>query len=71
MKQYLMRLDHVASELNFCLLAITIGLAMLDFSVTVAKCSAPFTLPPASLSADPPGQVVAQPSSSTTRDIRG
>jgi hypothetical protein len=37
MKQQLARLDHVASKMNVWLVAIAIGLGMLDFSVLITK----------------------------------
>jgi len=41
MKQQLIRLERVAGELNAWLFAIAIGLAVLDFTVLVAKCMPP------------------------------
>src|SRR6516164_261618 len=41
MKQQLIRLERVAGELNAWLFAIAIGLAVLDFTVLVAKCVPP------------------------------
>jgi hypothetical protein len=38
MKPRLMRLDQVARQMNAWLLAIAIGLGMLDLTVLVAKC---------------------------------
>jgi hypothetical protein len=38
MKQGMGRLDRIASEMNAWLLAIAIGLGMLDLTVLVAKC---------------------------------
>jgi hypothetical protein len=38
MKQELVRLDRIASAMNGWLLAIAIGLGMLDLTVLVAKC---------------------------------
>jgi hypothetical protein len=38
MKQSMGRLDRIASEMNAWLLAIAIGLGMLDLTVLVAKC---------------------------------
>jgi hypothetical protein len=37
MKQRMIRLDRIASEMNAWLLAIAIGLGMLDLTVLVAK----------------------------------
>lgn len=37
MKQRLFRLDRIASEMNAWLLAVAIGLGMLDLTVLVAK----------------------------------
>jgi hypothetical protein len=71
MKQYLIRLDRVAGELNLWLLAIAIGLAMLDFSIMVTKCLPPITPPPASLGAEPSAETIVQPPSSTIRSTRG
>lgn len=38
MKHYLIRLDRITGELNAWLLAIAIGLGMLDLTILVAKC---------------------------------
>lgn len=38
MKQRLIRLDRIAHDMNAWLLAIAIGLGMLDLTVLVAKC---------------------------------
>jgi hypothetical protein len=38
MKERLMRLDRIAHDMNAWLLAIAIGLGMLDLTVLVAKC---------------------------------
>jgi hypothetical protein len=38
MKQRIVRLDRIASEMNAWLLAVAIGLGMLDLTVMVAKC---------------------------------
>jgi hypothetical protein len=38
MKQHLIRLDRIASRMNAWLLAVAIGLGMLDLTVLVAKC---------------------------------
>lgn len=38
MKQRMVRLDRIASEMNAWLLAVAIGLGMLDLTVMVAKC---------------------------------
>ncbi len=37
MKQYLLRLDRIAGQLNGWLLAIALGLAVLDFTVLMVK----------------------------------
>ncbi|MGA8552294.1 MAG: hypothetical protein WB678_18870 [Stellaceae bacterium] len=57
MKQRLVRLDRIASEMNAWLLAIAIGLGMLDMTVLVAKCL-PVLPPLPAASSDAP---VAQP----------
>jgi len=44
MKERLFRLERVAQAMNAWLLAIAIGLGMLDLTVLVAKCMPP--LPP-------------------------
>ena len=41
MKHHLVRLDRIAGELNAWLLAIAIGLGMLDLTVLLAKCMPP------------------------------
>jgi len=38
MKQRIVRLDRIAGEMNAWLLAVAIGLGMLDLTVLVAKC---------------------------------
>src|SRR5690349_18905087 len=70
MKHHLVRLDRVAGELNAWLLAIAIGLGMLDLTVLVAKCMPPLPRTPGVTSADGPGHAVVQPSSSHTSDVR-
>ncbi|MBV8938017.1 MAG: hypothetical protein JO095_19740 [Alphaproteobacteria bacterium] len=66
MKNHLMRLDRVAGELNAWLLAIAIGLGMLDLTVLIAKCMPPLPRPPVTTSADGPGQAgVASPAAQT------
>jgi hypothetical protein len=64
MKHPLVRLDRVAAELNVWLLAIAIGLGMLDLTVLVAKCMPPLPRLPAATRADGPGNgVIQRPSS--------
>ncbi len=60
MKHHLVRLDRIAGELNAWLLAIAIGLGMLDLTVLVAKCLPPLPRPPAAVSSDGPGHAVLQ-----------
>ena len=60
MKQHLIRLEQVAGELNAWLLAMAIGLAVLDFTVLVAKCMPPLPTAPTAIGADRPGQTMAQ-----------
>ena len=47
MKHQLVRLDRIAGELNAWLLAIAIGLGMLDMTVLIAKCLPPLPRTPA------------------------
>ncbi len=70
MKHHLVRLDRIAGELNAWLLAIAIGLGMLDLTVLVAKCMPPLPRTPAVTSVDSPGHAVVQPPSSQTPDSR-
>lgn len=63
MKHQLVRLDRIAAELNAWLLAIAIGLGMLDLTVLVVKCLPPLPRPPVATSA------VATPSTQTS-DVR-
>jgi hypothetical protein len=56
MKHHLVRLDRVAGELNAWLLAIAIGLGMLDLTVLVAKCIPPLPHTPAVMSGEGPGR---------------
>ncbi len=57
MKQHLVRLERVAGALNVWLLAVAIGLAMLDATVLVAKSMPPQPTSPAAVAAEGPGQV--------------
>ena len=50
MKHSLVRLDRIAGEMNAWLLAIAIGLGMLDLTVLVAKCMP--VLPPLPAASD-------------------
>ncbi|MGA7263505.1 MAG: hypothetical protein WA709_32625 [Stellaceae bacterium] len=70
MKHHLVRLDRIAGELNAWLLAIAIGLGMLDLTVLVAKCLPPLPRPAAAASADGPAGAVVQSPSSQTPDVR-
>ena len=59
MKERMIRLDRIAREMNAWLLAIAIGLGMLDLTVLVAKCMPALPDTPAASSSDgsdrPPG----------------
>ena len=68
MKHHLVRLDRIAGELNAWLLAIAIGLGMLDMTVLIAKCLPP--LPPAAAIADSPAGSTVQSPSSKSPDVR-
>jgi hypothetical protein len=69
MKQHLVRLDRIAGELNAWLLAIAIGLGMLDLTVLVAKSLPPLPRPPVTAATDGPGHV-APPLASQASDSR-
>jgi hypothetical protein len=58
MKQHSIRLERIAGELNAWLLAIAIGLAMLDLTVLVAKCMPSLPGRPAAIGADGSEQAV-------------
>ena len=60
MKSYLDRLDRVAGELNAWLLALAIGLGILDLTVLFAKCMPALPQTPAVTSADGPAPAAAQ-----------
>jgi hypothetical protein len=70
MKHHLIRLDRIAGELNAWLLAIAIGLGVLDLTVLIAKCLPPLPRPPAAVSADDPGRNTVQSLAPQTRDVR-
>ena len=70
MKHHLVRLDRIAGELNAWLLAIAIGLGMLDMTVLIAKCLPPLPRPAAAVSADAPAGAVVQSPSSQSPDVR-
>jgi hypothetical protein len=65
MKHQLVRLERIAGELNAWLLAIAIGLGMLDLTVLIAKCMPAWPKTPA-ISADGPGSAGAPPPSAQT-----
>ncbi len=66
MKHQLVRLNRIAGELNVWLLAIAIGLGMLDLTVLIAKTLPPLPrTPTAAIAHDPAGAVVQSPSSKT------
>ena len=67
MKHHLVRLDRIAGELNAWLLAIAIGLGMLDMTVLIAKCLPPLPRTPTAVSADGPAPAAAH---SQTSDVR-
>jgi hypothetical protein len=52
MKQRMVRLDRIASEMNAWLLALAIGLGMLDLTVLVAKSLPPLPQTPITVSDD-------------------
>jgi hypothetical protein len=60
MKQRLISLDRIASQMNAWLLAIAIGLGMLDLTVLVAKCLPALPPTPAD-SADAPADQPSTP----------
>jgi hypothetical protein len=70
MKHHLVRLDRIAGELNAWLLAIAIGLGMLDLTVLVAKCLPPLPRPSVATSAEGPGHAGAATPTSQTSDAR-
>jgi len=70
MKHHLVRLDRIAGELNAWLLAIAIGLGMLDMTVLIAKCLPPLPRPQAAVSADDPAGAAVQSPSSQSPDVR-
>jgi hypothetical protein len=70
MKHHLIRLDRIAGELNAWLLAIAIGLGMLDLTVLIAKTMPPLPRTPATAIADGPAGAVVQSPSSKTPDVR-
>ena len=70
MKQYLFRLDRIAGELNAWLLAIAIGLGMLDLTVLAVKCIPALPRTTVVVGADDPGQIAAPSPSPNTHDVR-
>ena len=70
MKHHLVRFDRIAGELDAWLLAIAIGLGMLDMTVLIAKCLPPLPRPPAAAIADSPAGAVVQSPSSKSPDVR-
>jgi hypothetical protein len=70
MKEHLVRLERVAGELNAWLFAIAIGLAVLDFTVLVAKCMPPLPTLPIATDAAVSGHVGARPAPSKATESR-
>ena len=70
MKHHLIRLDRIAGELNAWLLAIAIGLGMLDLTVLIAKCLPPLPSPTAAAGSDDAGRAVVQSPAPRTHDAR-
>jgi hypothetical protein len=70
MKHHLVRLDRIAGELNAWLLAIAIGLGMLDLTILLAKCMPSLPRPPAATSAAEAGCAVVQSPLSQSPDSR-
>jgi hypothetical protein len=70
MKHHLIRLDRVAGELNAWLLAIAIGLGMLDLTVLAVKCIPALPRTPAIVGTGDRGQIAAPSPSPNTHDIR-
>jgi hypothetical protein len=66
MKHHLVRLDRIAGELNGWLLAIAIGLGMLDLTVLIAKSLPPLPRTPTATSADAPSQMIVRSTPSQT-----
>jgi len=64
MKQRMVCLDRIASEMNAWLLAVAIGLGMLDLTVLVAKCLPPLPQMPVA-TADAPVDHAAPPTPSS------
>jgi hypothetical protein len=53
-KQYLLRLDHIAGQLNGWLFAIALGLAVLNFTVLIVKSILAMPLPATEVTAPAP-----------------
>ncbi len=68
MKQRMVRLDRIASEMNAWLLAVAIGLGMLDLTVLVAKCLPPMPVAVADASADHSASPSASPTPPAARN---
>ena len=70
MRHHLIRLDRIAGELNAWLLAVAIGLGMLDLTVLIAKSLPPVTRAPVATVADGPahgGMTTPAPQASDAR----
>lgn len=70
MKHHLIRLDRIAGELNAWLLAIAIGLGMLDLTILAVKCIPALPRTPAIVGVDDPGQIAAPPPAPNAHDVR-
>jgi len=69
MKQQMGRLDHIVGQMNAWLLALAIGLGMLDLTVLVAKCLPP--LPATPVAADASDHSSAPPATAAPAAPRG
>jgi hypothetical protein len=70
MKERMIRLDRIAHEMNAWLLAIAIGLGMLDLTVLVAKCMPALPDTPAVSSGDGPDRPAGPASQTRTGNPR-
>ncbi len=69
MKQYLLRLDHIAGRLNGWLFAIALGLAVLDFTVLMVKAILAMPIPAPEIAAPAPSHAVLIPSPSAVSSL--
>jgi hypothetical protein len=70
-KQYLLRLDHIAGRLNAWLFAIALGLAVLDITVLMVKAILAMPMPSQEIVTPAPDHAALIPAPSAASSLLG